>query len=269
MSPMPMVDVNGARLHYTDEGSGPRTVVFGHGLMFSGEMFRPQMDALSDRFRCVAVDWRGQGRSAVTNTGYDMDTLTEDLVALIRHLGIAPVDYVGLSMGGFTGMRLAARHPELVRSLALLETSAEPEPPDSARQYRMLGTVVKWVGPKPVVGRGMSIMFGRTFLTDPSREAERAEWRRRLVSVNRVGGVRALHGVIDRAGVTDELARIAAPTLVLVGDEDIATVPDRARRIQAGIDGSRLVVVPHAGHTSTIEQPVAVTAALEEHLARS
>ena len=63
------------------------------------------------------MDWRGQGRSAVADTGYDMDTLTEDLVALIDHLGIAPVDYVGLSMGGFIGMRLAARHPEVVRAL--------------------------------------------------------------------------------------------------------------------------------------------------------
>jgi pimeloyl-ACP methyl ester carboxylesterase len=112
-----MVEVNGAQLHYSDVGSGQRTVVFGHGLLWSGEMFTPQIDALSDRFRCVAVDWRGQGRSAVTDSGYDMDTLTEDLAALIEHLGIAPVDYVGLSMGGFIGMRLAARHPELVRSL--------------------------------------------------------------------------------------------------------------------------------------------------------
>jgi pimeloyl-ACP methyl ester carboxylesterase len=84
-----------------------------------------------------------------------------------------------------------------------------------------------------------------------------------------VGAVRATHGVIERAGITDELARIATPTLVLVGDEDVATVPDKARRIQSGIPGSQLVIVPHAGHTSTIEQPTAVTSALEKHLART
>ena len=133
---MPKVDVNGTQLHYTDVGSGPRTVVFGHGLLWSGEMFGPQIDSLCDRFRCIAVDWRGQGRSAVAETGYDMDTLREDLVALIDHLGIAPVDYVGLSTGGFIGMRLAARHPELVRSLSLLETSAEPEPAQNVPAYR-------------------------------------------------------------------------------------------------------------------------------------
>ena len=259
-------------MHYTDEGSGPRTVVFGHGQLWSGEMFGPQIDALRERFRCVAVDWRGQGRSAVADTGYDMDTLTEDLVALIDHLGIAPVDSVGLSMGGFIGMRLAARHPELVRSLALLETSAEPEPAQNVPAYRKLAQVVRFVGPRPVAGRVMSIMFGQTFLTDPSRAGravERVEWRRRLNSVDRVGAVRATHGVIERAGIADELARITTPTLVLVGDEDVATVPNKARRIQAGITGSQLVIVPRAGHTSTIEQPEAVTAALEEHLART
>lgn len=266
---MPMVEVNSVRLHYTDVGSGPRTVVFGHGLLWSGAMFDPQVDALRGRFRCITVDWRGQGRSAVADTGYDMDTLTEDLVALIDHLGIAPVDYVGLSMGGFIGMRLAARHPDLVRSLALLETSAEPEPAQNVPAYRRLAQVVRFVGPRPVAGRVMAIMFGQTFLTDPSRAAERDEWRRRLNAVDRVGAVRATHGVIERAGIADELARITAPTLVLVGDEDVATVPDKARRIQAGIVGSQLVIVPGAGHTSTIEQPTAVIAALEQHLAHT
>jgi pimeloyl-ACP methyl ester carboxylesterase len=161
-------------------------------------------------------------------------------------------------------MRLAARHPDLVRSLSLLETSAEPEPAQNVPAYRKLAQVVRFVGPRPVAGRVMAIMFGQTFLTDPSRAVERVEWRRRLNSVDRVGPVRA-----TRAGITDELAGIAAPTLVLVGDEDVATVPDKARRIQAGIAGSQLVIVPHAGHTSTIEQPTAVTAALEQHLART
>lgn len=264
---MPTLRVNGATLHYTDVGSGPRTVVFGHGLLWSGEMFGPQIAALSTRFRCIAVDWRGQGRSPVAATGYDMDTLTEDLAELITALNLAPVDYVGLSMGGFIGMRLAARHPELVRSLALLETSAEPEPPENVPGYRRLAQVVRWLGPRPVAGRVMSIMFGQTFLTDPARAADRAEWRGRLLGVDRVGAVRATQGVTDRAGVTDELARITAPTLVLVGDEDVATVPDKSRRIHAGIAGSQLVIVPHAGHTSSIEQPAAVLEALEAHLA--
>ena len=71
-------------------------------------MWRFQVAAFRDRFRCVAWDHRGQGRSELTEGGYDMDTLADDAAALIAQLGIAPVHFVGLSMGGFVGMRLAA-----------------------------------------------------------------------------------------------------------------------------------------------------------------
>src|SRR5262245_8514505 len=72
------------------------TIVFGHGLLFGGWMFRPQVQALSAQYRCVTIDWRGQGDTPASEAGYDMDSLTGDVVALIEHLGVAPVHYVGL-----------------------------------------------------------------------------------------------------------------------------------------------------------------------------
>jgi pimeloyl-ACP methyl ester carboxylesterase len=91
-------------------------------------MWRFQVAAFRDRFRCVAWDHRGQGRTEVTDTGYDMDTLADDAAALVAVLGIAPVHFVGLSMGGFVGMRVAARRPELIRSLALMGPPPTPSP---------------------------------------------------------------------------------------------------------------------------------------------
>jgi 3-oxoadipate enol-lactonase len=78
-------------------------------LLFSGWMFHPQIAVLKSQYRCVAIVWRSQGDSAATNDGYDMDTLTDDAVALIESLGVAPIHYVGLSVGGFVGQRIAAR----------------------------------------------------------------------------------------------------------------------------------------------------------------
>ena len=89
---------------------------------------------LKERSHCVAFDFRGQGQSEVTRSGYDMETLYEDAVALIEQLGCAPCHFLGLSMGGFLGLRLAAWHPELLRSLILLETSADPEPGKKCRK---------------------------------------------------------------------------------------------------------------------------------------
>src|SRR5260370_22859450 len=124
---MPRLQVEGAELHYQDTGRGP-ALVFSHGLLWSSSMFRFQIAALRDRYRCVAFDFRGQGQSEVTRKGYDMDTLARDAAQLIEKLGAAPAHFVGLSMGGFIGMRLAARRGELLRSPGLFVTAGEHEP---------------------------------------------------------------------------------------------------------------------------------------------
>src|SRR3954466_5950326 len=108
---MPILTNEGASIAYTDTGAPPGrpdapTVVFGHGLLFSGWMFSAQIEMLRGDHRCVAIDWRGQGSSPPAAGGYDMDTLSRDAIALIEHLGAAPVHYVGLSMGGFVGQRV-------------------------------------------------------------------------------------------------------------------------------------------------------------------
>src|SRR5262249_52496727 len=83
-------------------------------------MFEAQVAALRDRYRCVTFDLRGHGRSELTTGGYDMDTLADDAVALIERLGGGPVHLVGLPIGGFTGLRVALRQPQLLRSLTLI-----------------------------------------------------------------------------------------------------------------------------------------------------
>jgi pimeloyl-ACP methyl ester carboxylesterase len=263
-----MLSVNGTDLYYESTGDGPETIVFAHGLLWSGEMFAAQVAALSSRYRCVTFDFRGQGRSAVAKTGYDLETLASDAAALIETLGLGRVHFAGLSMGGFVAMRLAARRPELVRSIVVMETSAEGEPPENVGRYRLLGFVGRWLGYGLVAGQVMPIMFGKTFMTDPARADERAHWRARLMQNDRVGIQRALTGVIERAPIAPELGAVRCPTLVIVGDEDVATVPAKARRIAAAIDGAHLVVIPHAGHTASVEEPAAVTAAIAAFLTR-
>lgn len=265
---MPHRRVNGATLYYEEHGAGPEALVFAHGLLLSGRMFEAQVQALKERYRCITFDFRGQGRSEVTASGYDMDTLTEDAAALIRVLGAAPCHFVGLSMGGFVGMRLAIRYPELIRSLVLLNTSAEPEPRENIRRYRMLNIMALWFGFGFVAPAVMPILFGQKFLTDPARIAQRELWRERLLRNNRRGIFRAVKGVISRQGIADQLYKIRVPTLILAGEQDIATLPAKSQQMHAGITGSQLVIIPGAGHSSPIEEPEAVTRAIEDFLRR-
>ncbi|HEU4404869.1 MAG TPA: alpha/beta fold hydrolase [Polyangiaceae bacterium] len=265
---MAMIEVNGTSLYVEDTGPGStgETVAFSHGLLWGTELFAPQIAALRGRYRCIAWDHRGQGKSAPDHRHcIGMELVWQDAVALLEKLAPGPVHFVGLSMGGFVAMRLAARRPELVRSLVLIETSADPEPLENVPRYRLLVRVVRVLGPRAVKSRVEPIMLGRTILADPARAAERRRYAE--IMMRRRDVWRAVNGVIDRAGVYDELARIEAPTLVLAGDEDVATVPAKAERLQAAIAGAKLVRVPRAGHSSSVEEPAAVTSAIEAFLA--
>lgn len=264
---MPFIDVNGARLHYTDEGAGADTIVFSHGLLFSGRMFGAQIAAFRDRFRCITFDHRGQGGSAVTETGYDIETLYTDAVALIEKLGAGPCHFAGLSMGGFVGMRMAARRPDLLRSLILINTSAAPEPQENHGKYGALNFIARWFGLRVVIGRVMPILFGETMRADAARRDELNGWKGQICSADRIGITRAVRGVVKRAGVEAELGAVTLPVLIIAGEEDVATVPAKSEQLHALIKGSHLVMIPRAGHSSVIEEPAAVNAAMESFLA--
>ncbi len=265
---MPYIDVNGTRMHYTDSGEGSETIAFSHGLLFSGAMFEAQVAHFRDRYRCITFDHRGQGQSAVSESGYDMDTLTDDAAALIDALDVGPCHFAGLSMGGFVGMRLAARRPDYIKSLILLETSADPEPKENHGKYKKLNFVARWIGLWAVANKVLPIMFSQSFLNDPTRTADKARWKAEILGNHRIGITRAVMGVIKRQPVMDELRNIDCPTLIIVGEEDVATVPEKSERMHQKIKGSELIYIPRAGHSSTVEQPDMVNAAIDGFLER-
>jgi pimeloyl-ACP methyl ester carboxylesterase len=263
---MPTINVNGVDLYYEEHGVGSETIFFAHGLLFSGRMFENQIKALSDRYRCITIDFRGQGKSAVTEDGYDMDTLTKDCIEVMKALDCTACHFAGLSMGGFIGMRIAIRHPDLIKSLMLIETTADPEPKENLPKYKQLAFIARWFGLGLVINRVMPIMFGQKFLKDDSRKDERQHWKDHIVSNHKVGIVNAVYGVLNREGVYDDLDKISTPTLIIVGDQDVATEPKKSHRMNEKISDSKLVIVPGAGHSSTIEEPEVVNAAIMEFL---
>jgi pimeloyl-ACP methyl ester carboxylesterase len=257
--------VAGAELHVEDSGGKGPAIVFSHGLLLSASMWRFQVAAFRDRYRCIAYDHRGQGKSEVTASGYDMDTLAGDAAALIEQLGAAPAHFVGLSMGGFVGMRLAARRPELVRSLILMETASDGEPWRSAPRYATMSFLTRFFGTRPFVPAVMKILLARPFREDPARAELRDGLVREILANDLTGQRRAVSGVIRRKPVTrEELGRIRAPTLVVSGELDSAVVPARSMRTAAQIPGARFASIPRAGHTSALEEPEAVNRVLRQ-----
>ncbi|MEO8842798.1 MAG: alpha/beta fold hydrolase [Kofleriaceae bacterium] len=261
------LEVNDTSLYVEDTGPGSsgETIVFSHGLLWDTTLFAPQIAALRSKYRCIAWDHRGQGRSAADHRKcIGMELVAQDAVALLAKLDTGPVHFAGLSMGGFVAMRVAARRRELVRSLILIETSADPEPIENIGRYRTLTAVVRTLGPRVVSKQVAKIMLGRTILGDPNRRADVATYTATMSQRRDIW--RAVNGVIDRAPIFDELDRIDAPTLIMVGDEDVATPLPKAERLRTAIAGSRLEVIPRAGHSSTVEEPTRVTAAISNFL---
>jgi 3-oxoadipate enol-lactonase len=263
---MPTVTANGVELHYDDVGSGTEAIVFVHGLMLASESYEAQREAFSATHRVVTFDLRGQGRSQKTHDGLDLDTLAADTAALIEQLVGGPCHVVGFSMGSFVAMRVAARRPELVRSLTLIGPSADAEEPENQPRYARLIHFVRWFGPMLVAPRMMKILFGDTYLQSPATAAERARWLAYLKALPR-SLHRAAAASAGRRAMTGELVKITAPTLVVSGEEDRPISPARAQAVHQGIANSQFVSFRRTGHAVMIERPKVFNTCLRQFLA--
>jgi 3-oxoadipate enol-lactonase len=253
---MPQLVCNKAKIFYRESGSGPEMIIFSHGLLFDHRMWDAQVEYFKDHYRCIAYDHRGQGQSQVVGSE-DMDTLYEDAVSLIEQLaGNNKVHFVGLSMGGFVGMRLAARQPHLLKTLTLLDTSADSEP--NQFKYQLLNTVFKLGGASLVINKIIGILFGKSSLNDPSKKGMIHFWKSTIQKYPATI-TKAVEGVIQRSGIASDLEKIITPTLVAVGEEDVATLPGKSERIHHAIKGSKFILIPTAGHSSCLEQPQIVS----------
>ncbi len=259
---MPKIKINDIEYHYEEYGSGEETIVFAHGLLWSGWMFHPQVEVLKHRYKVITYDHRGQGKTQAAKDGYDMETLYDDSVKLIKALCDKPVIFAGLSMGGYVGMRIAARNPEMVSRLILMETACDAEPPENFALYRTLTFLVKYIGYWPVESTVMKRMFGEKFINDPNRKGDYKKFLDKLRENNRVSVLKALWGVADRNGIEEELSRITCPTLVIVGDQDVPVPVEKSEDIHRRIKGSQLTIIKGGGHTGSIEEPEQYTEAI-------
>ena len=259
---MPTVSSAGIDLHYVERGEGEQTVVFAHSFLLDHRHFEPQIAALADRYRVIAYDHRGHGQSGKARAAYNIDDLVADGAAVIEQTGAAPCHWVGLSTGGFVGMRLAIRRPELLRSLILMDTSGNSEPLRNRLKYKALLAVLRIAGVRPLLGTAMRTLFGPTSRADPRLASELGRWRSRIQANDPRSMIRFGEAIWSRDDVLDSLRRIDLPVLVIAGAEDKPIPLDAHRRLAGAIPGARLEVIEGAGHVCTVERPEAVNAVL-------
>jgi 3-oxoadipate enol-lactonase len=261
---MPKVTVKGNEYFYDEKGSGS-PVVFAHGLTFDRHMWDHQVETLSSRYRCIAYDLLGHGGSSVSQGEYSLEDEAENLHALLGEWDASPAHLAGLSMGGMVAIRLAVAHPEDVRSLALLDTSAEEEEAERRPQYEALAAAARAQGPGAVVGAVIPIMFSQRFVQSQPEKVD--AYKRDFDGLHTEALELATKAVARRTSVLSRMAGIRVPTLVIVGGEDAATTPDHSQRIVERIAGARLETIAGAGHMTPVEQPERISQLLSEFLA--
>ena len=252
---MTAVDVS-----YTVDGpAGAPVVVLSNSLGATRGMWDPQVPPLAERYRVVTYDTRGHGASPSPPGPWSLEDLVDDLVALLDAVGAPRAHVVGLSLGGMTAMRLAAREPGRVDRLALLCTSAKTEPQgflDRAAAARSGGTAP--LAPA-VVARWLT----------PGFAAEHPDLVARLEGMIAAAddeGYAACCEIVAGMDLRADLARITAPTLVVAGADDPSLPPEHQRLIAEGIAGAELLTVAPAAHLANLERTLEVTGALLAHL---
>jgi 3-oxoadipate enol-lactonase len=253
--------MDGGQLRYSTAGTGEPIVLI-HGLGLDAAMWDPQWPVLQKEFRVIRYDLRGFGSSTVPTGPYSH---CDDLLGLLDFLGARPAHVVGLSMGGRVALRFALEQPASVRSLTLIDSAldgyawssewtrrmdaildaARNGGADTAKRLWLAHELFAPAKLHPIIAAALTAMVDRY-----------TAWHWRNADPARRPGSPAIK----------ELANVAAPTLVLIGELDLPDFQTIARRLAAGIPRATLRAIAGAGHMTNMEAPATVNELLLAHL---
>lgn len=254
------IRANDLAIHVQQSGPpGAPVILLIHSLGTNLHVWDAQADALQRSFRVVRADLRGHGLTTVTPGPYSIAQMAQDMVAVLDAVGASTAHVAGLSIGGLVAQSIAHQAPERVTSLILCDTAMAIPPPEGwhtrAATVRAQGmaaiaepVMARWITPAFADSEAAAGLRAMLLRTDPEGYAGAAE-------------------AIAAADLTADTHSLRLPTLVIVGDQDLATPVTSAEALAAAIPGAMLVVLPDAAHIPTVEHPDAVSEAIAAFLA--
>lgn len=251
--------LNGAQVHFEDEGAGP-AVLFLHAFPLNGEMWASQRAALRDAFRTVAVDFPGFGRSQPLGEPASMGLFSQAALSALDALAIHRAAVVGLSMGGYVSFELLAQAPGRIAALALCDTRAGPDTEQGRKAREDNARAVEREGSAALIDRLLP-----NLLSKGASAAVRAEVEHHIRAAPPKGAAAALRAMAARKDFAGLLPRIACPALVLVGASDNLTPPSESKLMAQAIPSATYREI-RAGHLSNLEAPSEFNAVLRGFL---
>jgi len=258
--------IDGFEIEYDVRGKGPAVLLF-HAFPLGLSMWEPQVEALATTHCVVRFDARGFGGSQLDDVApLVMERIADDGAYLLDQLWIDKAVVHGCSMGGYAAFAFARRHTKRLAGLVLQDTRAAADTPGGRASRAALAAKVLEEGAAAAVDALLPKLVGET--SHRERAALVATLRERILATSPRAIANGLCGLAARADARAMLPRITVPTLVLVGEEDVLTPAEEAKAMAGAIPGTRLEVVPRAGHLANLENPDAVNAALRSFLSR-
>ncbi len=262
-----MIDAPPA-IHYEVAGQGEAVVLLNGGMM-SSFAWQPIAQELEKSHRVVRLDFRGQLRSP----GTPPPTLAghaADVVGVLDALGIEKAHLVGTSFGALVALVLAADYPDRVSSLVAMTVTVRMSPEMDAGTRRLRGLAQETLAGGDG-GKILDVVVPATYSPEwiAANEANLALRRVQVAALPRTwfSGLDGLLGALEEVDLTDRLAKIRAPTVVVAAEKDLTFPLPNSEELARGIAGARLVKVPGAPHGFVLEQPAAALAILRDALA--
>ncbi len=261
---MPTISVNDATIYYEERGEGP-AVLFVHGMCGNADVWRDQVDRLSDAFRCVAYDRRGHTRSTLGGVEQrSVELHADDDAALIRALDLAPCLLVGSSSGARIGLDVARRSPELLRGAVLSEPPLFALDPEGGAQFMAdvrprVEDAMRTGGPPAAVDAFLD--FVAPGLLD-------GDERRRAAYHANAGELLPDLQMPPYVVTAEDLAALRVPCLALRGDRSHALFMRIVDRLAAAVPGAERVVLGDANHSTYVDQPRAFSEAVRSFAMR-
>lgn len=255
---MPIADLKAGRFHFHDsDGDGP-ALVFAHGFLMDHEMWELQVAELNSDYRCIVWDQRSHGATEVGGRTTYWDSANDEL-ALLDELGIDDFVHIGMSQGGFIGLRVALTAPKRVRGLVFIDSQAGIEDPTMLPMYQSLLTA--WVAREDRAGIAATVA---QIILGPNVDQE--YWASKWLSTD--PDLEAMFDTLtSREDLHHRLSEIRCPALVVHGIEDVAIPMEKAQKLADGLPNADGVVkIERAGHSSNLADPLTVNAAIREFL---
>lgn len=272
MMPTHHVTVQDTRLAVHTAGSGLPLLVL-HAFPLDHGMWRRQ-EPLAESLRLVAPDLRGFGSSDGDGPA-SIAQLADDAVALLDALHVdRPAVVCGVSMGGYVAQHVAARHPDRVAALVLVDTKFEADTPEARAGRADLAGKVGRLGQSiladAMLPRLLAAPRSDAAAAALDRHAENQALLRTMIERQRVPTIQAaLAALGDRPDMTEPMRHVKAPTLLVVGAEDQITPPACLESAEEIMPDARLLIVPAAGHLVPLEAPEVFNRAVLEFLAET